>query len=217
MEKTYGILGGYGAPAGLHLHQEIIAQTIATKGHEDLAFPRFVLTNLPYNVMTETGIIQNREEFILANNEANKAFTLATDVIILCNSFHRYLGLMDSMYGEKLINLPQRVAETVVEQGYKKPLLVSSKETIQSGLYVHQGYELATYYNPKLIDSGMKTETPVEAFMLEVIREAEAVQADAIIMGCTDLNLYAKKIRELTSIPIIDSVEVAATIIVEGK
>jgi aspartate/glutamate racemase len=217
MEKTYGILGGYGAPAGLHLHQEIIGQTLTAKGHEDLAFPRFILTNLPYNVMTETGIIQDREQFILANEEANKAFTLATDVMILCNSFHRYLGLMDDIYGEKLINLPKRVAEEVVSLGYKKPLLVSSKETIQSGLYVHEDYELVTHYDPKLIDSGMKTEEPLLALMLPIVKKAEATGADSIIMGCTDLNQYAKKIRKLTSLPVMDSVEIAATIIVEGK
>lgn len=217
MEKIYGILGGYGAPAGLHLHQEVIEQTIARKGHTDLDFPKFVLTNLPYNVMTETGIIQNREEFILANEEANKAFTLTTDVLILCNSFHRYLGLMDGIYGDKLINLPQRVAATVVAQGFRKPLLVSSKETIQSGLYVHEGYELATYYDPELIDSGMKTEEPLLALMEPILAEAKARGVDSIIMGCTDLNKYAKAIRKLTELPVIDSVETAATIIVEGK
>jgi aspartate/glutamate racemase len=217
MEKTYGILGGYGAPAGLHLHQEIIERALATKGHEDLAFPRFILTNLPYNVMTETGVIQNREEFIKANEEANKAFTLATDVIILCNSFHRYLGLMDDIYGDKLINLPKRVAEEAVGRGYQKPLLVSSKETIQSGLYVHEGYQLETYYDPRLIDSGMKTENPVLSLMEPILEKAKACGADSIIMGCTDLNQYAKQIRNLTDLPVMDSVETAATIIVEGK
>lgn len=217
MEKTYGIVGGYGAPAGLHLHQEVIERTLATKGHTDLDFPRFILTNLPYNVMTETGEIQDREQFIQANTEANKAFTLATDILILCNSFHRYLGLMDDIYGEKLINLPQRVASEAVENGYTKPLLVSSKETIQSGLYVHDGYDLQTYYDPKLIDSGMKTETPRLDLMEPILRRAEECGADSIIMGCTDLNMYAKTIRTLTGLPVMDSVETAATIIVEGK
>jgi aspartate/glutamate racemase len=217
MENTYGVLGGYGAPAGLHLHQELIEQTLATKGHTDLDFPRFILTNLPYNIMTETGEIQDREQFILANEEANKAFTTATDVILLCNSFHRYIDLLEDIYGEKLINLPKKVGQLAVELGYRKPLLVSSKETIQSGLYKNAGYDLQTYYDPKLIDSGMKTEEPVLALMLPILEKAEACGADTIIMGCTDLNKYAKQIRTLTNLPVIDSVETAATIIVEGK
>ena len=217
MEKTYGIVGGYGAPAGLHLHQELIEQTLATKGHTDLDFPRFILTNLPYSIMTETGEIQDKEEFILANEEANKAFTTATDVIILCNSFHRYMNILKGIYGDKLINLPERVGQQAVEQGYKKPLLVSSKETIQSGLYKNAGYDLQTYYDPALIESGMKTETPRLALMEPILAAAEACGADSIIMGCTDLNQYAKTIRTLTQLPVMDSVETAATIIVEGK
>lgn len=217
MEKTYGIVGGYGAPAGLHLHQELIEQTLATKGHTDLDFPRFILTNLPYNIMTETGEIQDKQEFIRANEEANKAFAIATDVIILCNSFHRYMNLLTGIYGDKLLNLPQRVGQLAVEQGYRKPLLVSSKETIQSGLYQNAGYDLQTYYDPALIESGMKTETPRLGLMEPVLRAAEACGADSIIMGCTDLNQYAKKIRTLTNLPVMDSVETAATIIVEGK
>jgi aspartate/glutamate racemase len=217
MEKTYGVLGGYGAPAGLHLHQEIIEQTLATKGHTDLDFPRFILTNLPYNIMTETGEIQDKKQFILANVEANKAFTAATDVLILCNSFHRYLNLMENIYGGKLINLPQRVAQEAVDRGHRKPLLVSSTETIQSGLYKHEDYDLQTYYSPELIESGMKTEEPVQSFIDKVLAEAEACGADSIIMGCTDLNMYAKRIRTQTQLPVMDSVEIAATIIVEGK
>lgn len=217
MEKTYGIVGGYGAPAGLHLHQELITQTLATKGHTDLDFPRFILTNLPYNIMTETGEIQNKEEFIQANTEANKAFTSATDVIILCNSFHRYLNIMKDIYGSKLINLPQRVGQQAVENGYQKPLLVSSTETIQAGLYKNSGYDLQTYYNPAIIESGMKTETPLRSLMLPILEKAEKTEADSIIMGCTDLNQYAKEIRKLTHLPVMDSVETAATFIVEGK
>lgn len=217
MEKTYGIVGGYGAPAGLHLHQELIEQTLATKGHTDLDFPRFILTNLPYNIMKETGEIQDREEFIRANEEANKAFTIATDVIILCNSFHRYLNIMGDIYGAKLINLPKRVGQLAVDKGYRKPLLVSSTETIQSGLYMNAGYDLQTHYDPELIESGMKTETPRLALMEPILRKAEACGADSIIMGCTDLNKYAKTIRTLTNLPVMDSVETAATIIVEGK
>lgn len=217
MEKIYGILGGYGAPAGLHLHQEVIEQTLATRGHTDLAFPKFILTNLPYNIMTETGEIQDKEQFILANEEANKAFTTATDVIILCNSFHRYLNLMTDIYGAKLINLPQRVAQEAITRGHRKPLLVSSTETIQSGLYAHEGYDLQTYYDPKLIESGMKTEEPLQELMQPILEKAAACGADSIIMGCTDLNMYAKRIRTQTHLPVMDSVEIAATIIVEGK
>jgi aspartate/glutamate racemase len=217
MEKTYGILGGYGAPAGLHLHQDIIRQTLATKGHTDLAFPRFILTNLPYNIMTETGEIQDKEQFIRANEEANKAFITATDVIVLCNSFHRYLNIMENIFDGKLINLPQRVANEVIVRGHRKPLLVSSIETIKSGLYKNEDYSLQTYYNPALIESGMKTEEPVQSLIDSVLQEAEIRGADSIIMGCTDLNQYAKNVRQQTQLPVIDSVEIAAAIIVEGK
>lgn len=217
MEKTYGILGGYGAPAGLHLHAEVINQTLAARGHADLAFPRFILTNLPYEVMTETGEIQDEDEFILANKEAAEAFQLATDVLVLCNSFHRHLPLMEDIYGYKLINLPKRVGAHVAEQEYKRPLLVSSIETIQAGLYLNDSYALSTYYNPEIIKSGMKTEEPQARLMDLILNEAEKAQADSIIMGCTDLNMYGKSLRRLTSLPVIDSVEVAATIIVEGK
>jgi Asp/Glu/hydantoin racemase len=53
--------------------------------------------------------------------------------------------------------------------------------------------------------------------MEPILRKAEECGADSIIMGCTDLNKYAKKIRTLTQLPVMDSVETAATIIVEGK
>lgn len=217
MEKTYGILGGYGAPAGLHLHEEIINQTINTRGFADLAFPRFIITNFPYNVMTETGEIQDEAEFITANKEAAEAFTLATDVLILCNSFHRYFLVMESIYGKKLINLPEKVGDEVASSGAKKPLLVSSIETINSGLYENENYELVTHYNPTLIASGMKTETPRHDLLIPIIHKAEQENADAIIMGCTDLNKYAKELRTMTNLPVFDSVETAATIIVEGR
>lgn len=217
MEKTYGILGGYGAPAGLHLHTEVINQTLAARGHADLAFPRFILTNLPYAVMTETGEVQDEEEFILANREAAEAFQLATDVLVLCNSFHRHLPIMKEIYGGKLINLPEQVGKEAAARGHKNPLLVSSIETIQAGLYLNENYTLSTYYNPVVIESGMKTETPQQELMEEILKEAQNVGADSIIMGCTDLNTYAKALRELTSLPIIDSVETAAKIIVEGN
>jgi aspartate/glutamate racemase len=104
-----------------------------------------------------------------------------------------------------------------VDRGHRKPLLVSSTETIQSGLYKHEDYDLQTYYSPELIESGMKTEEPVQSFIDKVLAEAEACGADSIIMGCTDLNMYAKRIRTQTQLPVMDSVEIAATIIVEGK
>lgn len=217
MEKTYGILAGYGAPAGLHLHEEIIAQTLHKHGFNDLAFPRFIITNLPYSVMTETGEIQDETEFLLANQNAAEAFAPATDILVLCNSFHRYFPLMETIHGKKLINLPQKVSEEVAASGARNPLLVSSIETINSGLYENDNYNLLTHYDPHLIASGMKTEEPKTEFLYAIIHEAMKEHADAIIMGCTDLNKYAKKIRTMTSLPVFDSVETAAALIVEGK
>lgn len=212
MKKTFGILGGFGAPAMLHLHQHIIMKTLQTKGHTDLDFPNFIMTNLPENVMTETGIITNLETFTNAISKASNAFNDATDVVVLCNSFHRHYDLMQEHFRGKLIHLPNTVKAEVIKQGYTNPLLVSSAESIRSKLYESDEYTLNTLFHSDIIDTGMKNVTTEQTLQL-ILQTADKVKADCIITGCTDLANYAAELRTRTTLKIIDSVETAANII----
>lgn len=203
----YGVFGGYGSVAALRFHQLVIDRALAKQAYLDIDFPSFMLDNVPLDVIDERGLI-DEDRFDATLALAAKRLEPATDILVLCNSFHVREDLLMKHFGSRLHSLIGLMKSKADSVGSKQPLLLGSVTTIDRGLYESSHYDVRKLFLPELIAAGMAGAKTHELLRL-VALEAVEQQADAIMLGCTDLTVFADEIRRLVDLPVIDSVEVA--------
>jgi aspartate/glutamate racemase len=203
----YGVLGGYGSVAALRFHQLVIEKALAKQAYLDTDFPSFILDNVPLDVIDERGLI-DEARFDATIEAAATRLEAATDVLVLCNSFHVREDLLLKHFGTRLHSLIGLMKSKAAAVGAQRPLLLGSVTTIDRGLYESSHYEVRKLFMPELIAAGMAGMRTHELLSL-VALEVETQHADAIMLGCTDLTVFADEIRKLVNLPVIDSVEVA--------
>lgn len=208
-ENKYGILGGYGAVATLRFQQLLFQAVLETGKYEDQDFPKLIITNLPTPVITNTGKIDDVTKLRSMFNDVAPIFRTATHMAVLCNTFHSEQPYMQAIFNGLLLPLPEITLQAAVSRGAKNSFLLASEETIRHNLYLDKGMAIHAAAAPELIQAGMQGNT-YHPKLMDVIRDAEAAQADSIILGCTDLSIFSETLRSLTSIPVVDSLEETA-------
>ncbi len=205
--KTFGIIGGYGAVASARFHTTLIKLFTDEGKYEDCDFPSFILANLPKNLIDETGNISDLEETRQKLNDTVDKLGEVDHILILCNTFH--VPELINSDSKLFISLPVVTSEQVVQENIRKPLIVASETSNNSRIYTHSNYEPEYLDAGELIKAGMKGRTNHPA-LPHLVAEAETRGCDGIVLGCTDLTVFADQLRQITSLPIIDSVESAA-------
>jgi aspartate/glutamate racemase len=206
--KTFAILGGHGAVATTHFLNLLTDTYLNDGAYEDEDFPQTIISNLPASVINSAGEIADIANLHKLIQNTAPIFATADHIVVLCNTFHTEQTYMDEAFHGNLMSLPQITRDTIAEQGYRKVLVVGSNATLTHQLYNDSRFIVVPSYNPELITAGMQKKL-IPELLYDVIADAVTNQVDSIVLGCTDLSVFADELRKLADFPVIDSVETA--------
>ncbi len=210
--KMIGIIGGAGPFAGVNLLEQIFRLCQTNYGcSKDADFPKVLLLSFPFTEMLSVEIdpVQVKRELkdCLDTLKKNGAGVCA----IACNTLHAFLGEEN----EGLILLPAILAAEI--KGTTPLVLCTSTSRRYS---LHQQSFSCFYPNPSdqarmdaIIEEILKgaDETLIVPRLMNFIEEQKE---DTIVLGCTELSLFASQLN-VPGKTVIDLVSLAAQKIVD--
>ena len=201
-ETKLGVLGGMGPQATQVFYQFVLDRTDATRDQD----------HLPAVILSDTGIPDRTAAILSGNTEAlyqrllDDAKTLeacgCTVLAIPCNTSHYFADRLQGDIGVPIIHMLRETAAVLAAQGKKRPGILATDGTIQTGLYQKEcaaaGME-AVAPDPdtqKLVMSiiydeikqGEKGSREKFAHIDRAIRRAGC---DCAILACTELSVFS--------------------------
>ena len=214
MKKIFGIIGGHGAVATSHFQQLLLQEYLAQGSYKDTDFPHTIITNVPLGEINEAGKIKNRESIRQLIDFASQILAPANYTLVLCNTFHIEQEYMEQILPGTFLSLPLLTHARIQQNSYKKVLLVGTELTLENNLHPSTTYTTVQYVSEPLIEAGMKGQTD-HPDLTTIVELAKNENVDAIALVCTDLSVFQPKLETLTSLPILDSLLIAAQTIKE--
>lgn len=213
--KTIGIVGGAGPFAGARLLECVLTLASRRYGcYRDADYPQVLLNSFPFSDMLTPGkdamLLQAELSLSLNQLRAQGAEVLA----IACNTLHNFLGA-DQDRGD-LINLPRMLREELCSE--EVPLVFCTTTSRENNM--HRNFFECCYpeYSvqvkvDEIIDRILQgaESGPIVTDLLELIEQR---CASTIILGCTELSLFAKELA-VSSKKVIDPLEILAKKMVE--
>lgn len=212
--KTIGIVGGAGPMAGVFLLKYIflMSQKIFNC-HQDADYPKVIYINYPFSDMLSDEIDKDRvrDELQLCLDDLRN--NGATVLAIACNTLH---GFLDEN-SQDLINLMQSIREELSLLGVADATVLCTTTSVKCG--IHKQFFQCDYPDEGtqreidfLIDEILKggNENQIIACLNTII---EQQKNDVVILGCTELSIYADKLLSKNKV-ILDPLRLLATNIV---
>ena len=213
--KCIGLIGGAGPMAGAYLLQRIFALAGTHYGcHRDSDFPKVILISFPFSEMLDINmnpsVLQQELSECLQQLRSNGAAVLG----VACNTVHAFLDKNEET-GD-LVHLPRILAEEVMLS--HNPLVLCTSTSVRFGL--HKQFFPCSYPDERsqqeldiIIDHILQGQS--RSLILERLEKLIRRQASSvIILGCTELSLFASQLFVLNK-KIIDPIEVMANKILE--
>jgi|WetSurMetagenome_2_1015567.scaffolds.fasta_scaffold111130_2 aspartate racemase len=217
LASSLGIIGGLGPATTARFYGDIVGYF----RQKHRSSPSITMDNVAFPLYLEEDMIKkskNGKELLPYLKESIRRLNLAgVDAIVLpCNTAHMFIGELRCLSRLPIISIVEETAVFAKNAGCKTVGLLSSALTLNSRLYQNH-----------FLDKGISIVIPdrthqqvVSGFILGLlngqkgdagkIREIAGIMkdegAEAVILGCTDLQLGLEK-SDL-SVPIIDSYEV---------
>jgi len=220
-EKVVGVLGGMGPEATVDFLAKVIARTPARKDQDHL---RIIIDNNP-KIPDRTEAIFSEDRSILPvllETARNLEKAKVDFIVIPCNTVHYFYEDLTKEISVPILHMISEVAQAISDSipGCRKLGLLATTGTVASKLYQKQfqnsGIDVIvpdTQSQAKVMDAilaikagqrkGKTRKRIIEAANLLIEREAQA-----LVLGCTDIPLVIKE-GDLP-VPIFDSNEVLA-------
>lgn len=208
-----GIIGGLGSETSCNFCLKVNTKFRMKMGCQ----PDIILENLPVSEEAERKLIQGEaspEHFRLLLQAVRKLNAAEVDFLVIpCNTVHIFHSELQRRSLRPIINIIEVCAQKCKQQKFTKVGLLATTKTIQARLHQQElekvGIEVllpSTEEQRKLtlvILSIINRQCSLkQAKMVEkIIASLHKKGAEAIILGCTDLPLVAKK----KNIPFIDT------------
>ena len=223
--KTLGILGGMGPEATGVLYDRITGHTVASKDQDHLDIWIYSHAGLP-----------DRTECILKGEDEKMRSMLREDtehmisigcsyLAVPCNTCHYFGDVFREFHDITFIDMIDETARFICGKGISKVGILATDGTNKAGLYEkalkdygvntmipdekHQEMLMGLIYQE--IKKGLKGDP--EHFS-PVVQYLEQEGCEAVILGCTELSVYAETYR-LTDSFYVDALDVLARRCVE--
>lgn len=218
--KTAGILGGVGPETTSEVYLSIIS---AIKNSESVAYPPMVIYNLPLPFSIEDNVIIKG----MGAEAAIPYLTTGAEIlersgadfgILPCNTLHTYMPEIRQAVAMPFLSILEETTVLLKNKGVKKIGILGSETTIKSDLYgsvlkeagieaVYAPAELQMIVNQVIINTLQGNKSATDERDLETVCQALAADdAEAVLLGCTDLQLVAKNMQ--CSVPIFDTTQI---------
>jgi len=201
-----GILGGMGPEASVYFYHLLIqiAQE-KYKAVQDTDYPPVVIYNMPLDDFDETGIRDSESvrAQLVTGVQKLEAFG-ARYIVIACNTVHRFHAEMQAAVSVPVLNIVSETAAEALRRGYKKVVLLTSEDTNRSGLYrdacekiglatISVGNEEQQKLNEIILHVMAGTQGPADVRTADEILKRIEANADAVLLGCTELPLAIRE------------------------
>ncbi len=201
-EAKLGVLGGMGPQATQVFYQFVLDRTDAAKDQD----------HLPALILSDTGIPDRTAAILSGDTEGLYRRLLAdakmlegcgcTVLAIPCNTSHYFADRLQGEIGVPIIHMLRETAAALASQGKKRPGILGTDGTIQTGLYQKEcaavGLE-AVAPDPdtqKLVmsiiyDEIKQGETGSREKFAHIDKAVRKMGCDCAILACTELSVFA--------------------------
>tara|TARA_Y100000034_G_scaffold88447_1_gene106160 strand:+ start:61 stop:738 length:678 start_codon:yes stop_codon:yes gene_type:complete len=212
MSKRLGIIGGLGPETSC---QFCLGLNKTVRGKTSVQ-PNIVMENVPISEKIEHQLIAGKEpeEMHSILKEAVRTLNQAeTDFIVIpCNTVHVFI---DSLRNESVVPILSIIEECAKEcqlRGFSKVGLLGTKKTVKSRMYEKELKQLGinlvlpNHKDQEIVCNVIKNilgNKQSEKDTTDLIKVVNNLDADAAILGCTDLQLAVN--NGMCNIPLLDS------------
>ena len=201
-EAKLGVLGGMGPQATQVFYQFVLDRTDAAKDQD----------HLPALILSDTGIPDRTAAILSGDTEGLYRRLLdgakllercgCTAIAIPCNTSHYFADRLQGETGVPIIHMIRETARALAAQGRKRPGILATDGTIQTGLYQKEcaavGMEAAAPDpdTQKLVmsiiyDEIKQGETGSRDKFAKIDRAVRKAGCDCAILACTELSVFA--------------------------
>lgn len=213
--KIIGIVGGAGPLAGACLLERVLILSNRRYGcYRDADYPQILLNSFPFSDMltSKKDTVLLKAELSLSLNQlrAQGAEVLA----IACNTLHNFLDADQDR--RDLLNLPRILGEELCSE--EMPLVLCTTTSKENKM--HKKFFECNYPPPSI---QIKVDEIIDRILLgaeshQIVRDLltliEQMTASTVILGCTELSLFAKELA-VSNKKVIDPLEILAKKILE--
>ncbi|MBD5083580.1 MAG: amino acid racemase [Clostridiales bacterium] len=201
-ETKLGVLGGMGPQATQVFYQFVLDRTDAAKDQD----------HLPAVILSDTGIPDRTAAILSGNTEElyqrllSDAKTLeacgCTVLAIPCNTSHYFADRLQGDIGVPIIHMLRETAAALAAQGKRRPGILATDGTIQTGLYQKE----CAAVGMEAVAPDPDTQKLVMSIIYDEIKQGEkgsrekfahidrAIRrsgCDCAILACTELSVFA--------------------------
>ena len=200
-EPKLGVLGGMGPQATQVFYQYVLDHTDASCDQE----------HLPTLILSDT-LMPDRTKAILSGNTEPVYERLLRDAKLLescgctaiaipCNTSHYFVDRIQESISVPIIHMIRETANYLLQQGKRRPGILATDGTIQSGLYqkecsalgleaVAPPPEIQKVVMSVIYDEIKRGEQGSREKFLQIDRALRAMGCDCAILACTELSVF---------------------------
>jgi len=201
-EQKLGVLGGMGPQATQMFYQFVLDRTDAMRDQEHL--PAVILSDTAMPDRT-TAILSGNTEEIYARLKKDAQLLEncgCTAIAIPCNTSHYFVDRLQGEIGVPIVHMIRETASALAATGKKRPGILATDGTIQSGLYQKEcaalGMEAVVpdEATQKLVmsiiyDEIKQGEQGSREKFAQIDRALRNAGCDCAILACTELSVFA--------------------------
>ncbi len=220
--RTVGVIGGLGPETTSEFYLKII--NLCRKQNK-IHYPPILIYSVPVPFKVEQDIVEmgkNEEKMlpVLIDGVKKLKQSKVDFIVIPCNTVHSFIDNLRKIISTPILSIIEETSKKCKTKGYQKVGILSTKKTIEKKLYDKElerfNIELLTptVQEQKNVSeiifrilSGKKSKDDKEQ-LLQVVKGLEKKGAEAIILGCTDLQLLLS--QKDSKIKFLDTVEIFA-------
>lgn len=201
-EPKLGVLGGMGPQATQVFYQYVLDRTEASCDQE----------HLPALILSDTGVPDRTASILTGNTEPMYQRLLAdarlleecgcTVIAIPCNTSHYFVDRIQQEIGIPILHMIRETARLLVSQGRKRPGILATDGTIQTGLYQREFAALGL----EPVAPGPEAQRQIMSLIYDDIKAGKlgdpekfaaahqdliAQGCDCAILACTELSVFA--------------------------
>lgn len=201
-EAKLGVLGGMGPQATQVFYQFVLDRTDAVRDQE----------HLPALILSDTGIPDRTAAILSGDTEELYQRLLAdanmlercgcTVLAIPCNTSHYFADQLQENVSVPIIHMLRETAAVLAAQGKKRPGILATDGTIQTGLYqkecaavgleaVAPGPDTQKLVMSIIYDEIKQGETGSRDKFAKIDRAIRKAGCDCAILACTELSVFS--------------------------
>lgn len=218
--KTIGILGGFGPETTAEFYISIISKNRKLKR---LGHPNILIHNSPVPFKLEEDAVKNARNIdkcmpLLINGI--KALQNKVDFIVIpCNTLHVFVEKLRKESKVPIVSIVEETVNKINSRHFSKVGLLATPKTIKEKLFDDKLREIGVkLVRPNKIDQGKISKlihmllkghktSKMNLEFSKVVKTLQKTGVEAIILGCTDLQLLK---QSDFSIELIDTLDVLA-------